>query len=129
MRLRRGSWLRMTRPATWTRSRPVTRRSPWTMRTTCSRRSNATGWFAAGANVLGSPGLALGFLARTVAGQPRFDPPAAGEIITTGTVTNAWPVAPGERWTSDYGALDIRGLSISFAESAVAATCRSAFGK
>lgn len=67
-----------------------------------------------GGNVLDSPALALGFLARTVAAQPQFSAPAAGEVITTGTLTNAHAVAPGERWESDYGALGIEGLTVEF---------------
>ena len=67
-----------------------------------------------GGNVLGSPALALGFLAHTVAAQPQFSAPAAGEVITTGTLTNAHAVAPGERWESDYGALGIEGLTVEF---------------
>jgi 2-oxo-3-hexenedioate decarboxylase len=67
-----------------------------------------------GANVLDSPALALAHLARVVAGQRDAPPLAAGEIITTGTVTDAWPVAPGERWTSDYGTLPVGGLEIAF---------------
>ena len=65
-----------------------------------------------GANVLGSPALALGHLAHMVAGQPRFAALAPGEIVTTGTVTDAWPVAPGEAWASDYGALGLPGLHL-----------------
>ena len=49
--------------------------------------------------------------ARDAAASP---PLAAGEVITTGTVTDAWPVAPGETWTSDYGALGIPGLTVTF---------------
>ena len=30
--------------------------------------------------------------------------------VTTGTVTDAWPVAPGEAWSSDYGTLGMPGL-------------------
>jgi 2-oxo-3-hexenedioate decarboxylase len=67
-----------------------------------------------GANVLGSPALALAHLARVLATQPWAPPLAAGELITTGTVTDAWPVAPGETWTSDYGALGISGLAVTF---------------
>lgn len=67
-----------------------------------------------GANVLDSPALALAHLAQVLAGQPRFPPLAAGEIVTTGTVTDAWPVAPGETWSSDYGALGLPGLTLSF---------------
>jgi 2-oxo-3-hexenedioate decarboxylase len=68
-----------------------------------------------GSNVLGSPALALGYLARVVADQPNQPPLAAGELITTGTITNAFPVAPGETWRSDYGALGLEGLTLRFA--------------
>jgi len=67
-----------------------------------------------GANVLGSPALALAHLARSLRSLPQFPPLAAGEVITTGTITDAWPVAPGETWRSDYGALGIGGLELSF---------------
>jgi len=67
-----------------------------------------------GANVLGSPALALGHLARVLAGQPWFPPLAAGEIVTTGTLTDAWPVQSGETWMSDYGDLGLPGLTVRF---------------
>ena len=67
-----------------------------------------------GANVLGSPALALAHLARLLADQPQSPKLAAGELITTGTATDAWPVAAGEVWSSDYGALGINGLALSF---------------
>lgn len=67
-----------------------------------------------GANVLGSPAHALVHLARLLADQPQAPKLAAGEIITTGTVTDAWPVAAGEVWSSDYGTLGIKGLALSF---------------
>ena len=67
-----------------------------------------------GANVLGSPALALAHLARLLADQPQSPKLAAGEIVTTGTVTDAWPVAAGEIWSSDYGVLGINGLALSF---------------
>jgi len=67
-----------------------------------------------GANVLDSPALALGHLAGLLAGQAQSPPLAAGEIVTTGTITDAWPVVPGETWSSDYGALGISGLNLRF---------------
>ena len=67
-----------------------------------------------GANVLGSPAQALAHLVRVLATQPRSPPLAAGEIVTTGTLTDAWPVHPGPTWTSDYGALGLRGLALTF---------------
>jgi len=67
-----------------------------------------------GANVLDSPALALAHLVRLLAGQPQSPALAAGEIVTTGTITDAWPVAPGEIWSSDYGALGLDGLTLQF---------------
>ena len=67
-----------------------------------------------GANVLDSPALALVHLARVLAGQPQFPALAAGEIITTGTITDAWPVTKRETWSSNYGALDLPGMTLTF---------------
>jgi 2-oxo-3-hexenedioate decarboxylase len=67
-----------------------------------------------GANVLDSPALALVHLAGVLARQPQFPALAAGETITTGTITDAWPVASGETWSSDYGALGLPGLTLAF---------------
>jgi 2-keto-4-pentenoate hydratase len=67
-----------------------------------------------GANVLDSPALALVHLVRVLATLPQFPPLAVGEIVTTGTITDAWPVAAGETWSSDYGELGIEGLTLSF---------------
>ena len=67
-----------------------------------------------GANVLGSPVLALDFLTTMLAGQEQFAPLAAGEIVTTGTLTDAQPIEPGDEWTSDYGALELEGLTVTF---------------
>ena len=65
-----------------------------------------------GANVLGSPALALAHLSALLATQLDAPPLATGEIVTTGTITDAWPVAAGQTWSSDYGALGIRGLAL-----------------
>ena len=65
-----------------------------------------------GANVLGGPTHALAHLSRVLAAQPQFPPLAPGEIVTTGTITDAWPVAPRETWTSDYGTLGLRGVTL-----------------
>ena len=66
-----------------------------------------------GANVLDGPAHALMHLRDVLASQPAFPPLAAGEVVTTGTLTDAWPVAPGEVWTSDYGMLPVRGLALT----------------
>jgi 2-oxo-3-hexenedioate decarboxylase len=62
-----------------------------------------------GANVLDSPALALAHLTQIVA-----EPLQPGEIVTTGTLTNAHPVSPGETWTSDSTTLGVTGLSLTF---------------
>jgi 2-keto-4-pentenoate hydratase len=67
-----------------------------------------------GSDVLDSPALALVHLARVLATQPQFAPLTAGEVITTGSLTDAWPVRAGETWTSDYGELGIGGLTATF---------------
>jgi 2-oxo-3-hexenedioate decarboxylase len=68
-----------------------------------------------GTNVLDSPLLAFAHLAETLATQARFAPVQAGEIVTTGTLTAALPVSPGQRWTTVLDGIDLPGLSITFA--------------
>jgi 2-oxo-3-hexenedioate decarboxylase len=69
---------------------------------------------APSANVLGHPALVLSHLSGLLATQPAFDPLGPGEIITTGTITDAWAIRPGETWSSDYGTLGVEGLTVSF---------------
>lgn len=57
-----------------------------------------------GANVLGSPLLALHhFLAelRRCPGATDLQP---GDVVTTGTWTDAFPIAPGQRWSAQFSA-------------------------
>jgi len=79
------------------------------------KRGDAVIDHGVGANVLDSPALALGHLARLLAEQPKAPKLAAGEIVTTGTITDAWPVKAGETWSSDYGSLGIEGLTLRLA--------------
>ena len=67
-----------------------------------------------GSNVLGSPAYALGFLADVLARQPFMEPIAAGEIISTGTITDALPVKPGETWSTEISGLPLQSLTISY---------------
>lgn len=68
-----------------------------------------------GANVLDGPVQALAHLV-AVLGKDRLNPPlAAGEIVTTGTLTRAFPVLPGERWSTEISGLDLPGLSVQIA--------------
>jgi len=63
--------------------------------------------------VLDSPACALAHLSRCLDEQGRARL-RANDVVTTGTITDAWPVLPGERWTSDYGDLGIEGVSLRF---------------
>jgi 2-oxo-3-hexenedioate decarboxylase len=65
-------------------------------------------------DVLGGPLHALAFLKRLLARQPDFPPIGAGEVVTTGTVTDAYPIAPGETWRSICDGLPLPGLAVSF---------------
>ena len=65
-----------------------------------------------GANVLGGPTHALAHLRDLLTCQPDFPPLAAGEVVTTGTLTDAWPVQRGERWTARLGSLGVRELEV-----------------
>jgi 2-keto-4-pentenoate hydratase len=62
-----------------------------------------------GTNVLDSPVLALGHLVSMLK-----EPPRAGEIISTGTLTDAYPIAPGETWSTRFSGLPLQGLEIRF---------------
>ena len=67
-----------------------------------------------GSNVLDSPLLALAFLVEVLSRQDESPPLEAGEIVTTGTLTDAHPVAAGERWSTDLHGFATRGLEIEF---------------
>ena len=67
------------------------------------------------ANVLGGPLSALRHLVGLLAHDPTNPPLAAGEIVTTGTLTRALPVAAGETWTTDLTGVALDGIRIRFA--------------
>ncbi|HTZ66279.1 MAG TPA: hydratase [Roseiarcus sp.] len=68
----------------------------------------------AAANVLDGPLFALRHLAETLAQDPLSPPLAAGEIVTTGTLTRAFPVAPGEAWATKLNGLPLESAHIRF---------------
>jgi 2-oxo-3-hexenedioate decarboxylase len=67
-----------------------------------------------GSNVLGSPVAALRFLLDVLARGAHGQRLRAGEIVTTGTLTRACPVKPGERWQTALEGLDLPGMTIEF---------------
>lgn len=65
-------------------------------------------------NVLDGPLSALRHLVRALARDGVNPPLAAGEIVTTGTLTRALPVKPGQTWTTALDGVPLRGVSIRF---------------
>jgi 2-oxo-3-hexenedioate decarboxylase len=67
-----------------------------------------------GANVLDSPLKALEHLVALLAKQRGAPPLEAGELVTTGVITDAHPVRPGETWSTRIAGLPLPGLTIEF---------------
>ena len=67
-----------------------------------------------GSNVLDSPLLALAHLVELLATLPDFPPLSAGEIVSTGTMTDAAPVAPGETWSTEFEGGELAGMTVRF---------------
>ena len=65
-------------------------------------------------NVLDGPLPALRHLVDLLARDPANPALAAGEIVTTGTLTRAFPVAPGETWTTAPAGVALDGISVRF---------------
>jgi len=78
------------------------------------RKGNAIVDRGLGEIVLGSPLAALGHLVRLLSTQPEAPPLAAGEIISTGTLTDAHPVAPEEAWSTEIQGLPLSGMRLAF---------------
>lgn len=68
-----------------------------------------------GTNVLGGPVSALRHLIDLLARDQVNPALAAGEIITTGTLTRAFPVSVGETWTTELTGLALNGIRVRFA--------------
>lgn len=67
------------------------------------------------ANVLGGPLSALKHLVAVLAADRANPPVAAGEIVTTGTLTRAFRVAAGQSWGTEPSGVGLDGIAIRFA--------------
>ena len=67
------------------------------------------------ANVLDGPLHALRHLVDLLATDTVNPPLAAGEIVTTGTLTRALPVKPGETWSTVLSGVVLPEISVRFA--------------
>jgi len=67
----------------------------------------------AGKNSLRSPALCLAELAGAVLRQPGATPLAAGDLVSSGTLTSGHPVGRGETWQVEVDGLPLEGLSLT----------------
>ena len=67
-----------------------------------------------GAAVLDSPLNALRHLVGMLAKDPHNPPLAAGEIVSTGTLTKAFPVKAGETWHTSVAGIPLDSVSLRF---------------
>jgi 2-oxo-3-hexenedioate decarboxylase len=65
-----------------------------------------------GRNSLRSPALCLGELAAAMSRQPGIETLAAGELVSSGTLTESQPIGPGETWVASLDGLDLRALTL-----------------
>jgi 2-oxo-3-hexenedioate decarboxylase len=70
-----------------------------------------------GGNALGSPLLALGFLARVLSGQAWTSPLMPGDVIATGTLTAVPYVRGGESYRVEVAGAPLAPLQLDFSES------------
>jgi 2-oxo-3-hexenedioate decarboxylase len=66
-------------------------------------------------NVLGGPVSALRHLVDILARDQVNPPLAAGELVTTGTLTRALPASAGETWTTELTGVALDGIRVRFA--------------
>lgn len=65
-----------------------------------------------GANVLGGPLAAVAHLIAAL-GEQGSAPLEAGEMVTTGTLTGAYPLRVGETWSTKLNGIVLPGLSVT----------------
>lgn len=65
-----------------------------------------------GRNSLRSPALCLGELASAIERQAGVEPLAAGELVSSGTLTESQRIAPGETWTAVVSGLELPELTL-----------------
>jgi len=65
-----------------------------------------------GKNALRSPARSLGELAAAISRQPDAEPLAAGELVSSGTLTTSTPIAAGQLWQATVDGLKLGGLML-----------------
>ena len=67
-----------------------------------------------GRNSLRSPALCLAELASAMTKQSGTEPLAAGDLVSTGTLTESAPIQDGATWTAAVEGIDLAPLSVRF---------------
>jgi len=65
-------------------------------------------------NVLEGPLSTIRYLMDLLARDPDNEPLAAGETVSTGTLTRALPVKPGETWTTKLKGIALEDARLLF---------------
>ena len=63
--------------------------------------------------VLDGPLNALRLWVDAMGAQPQRWPIQAGDVVTTGTITDAWPLLPGQRWQTRLSDPRLSGLTLN----------------
>ena len=66
-----------------------------------------------GRNSLRSPALCLAELASVMATQDGAEPLAAGNLVSSGTLTESTPIQPGSTWTASVEGIDLPTLTLT----------------
>ena len=67
-----------------------------------------------GSNVLGNPINAIMHLLEILSKQPHAPQLQADELVTTGSLTAALPVASGQQWSTRLSGITLPGISVTF---------------
>ena len=68
-----------------------------------------------GKNSLRSPALCLAELSAAISRRTPDNPLAAGELVSSGTLTESQPIAAGESWTASVAGIDLSPVTLSIA--------------
>ena len=85
----------------------------FTLTLSCNGESREVG---RGSNVLGSPLAAVAYFVAALAEQLWAAPLQAGEIVTTGTLTTARSILPGQAWETQLAGIALPGLRVEFVD-------------
>ncbi|MEN9631078.1 MAG: 2-hydroxyhexa-2,4-dienoate hydratase [Pseudomonadota bacterium] len=91
---------------------PLAALSAFSITLSCDGQLRAQG---VGANVLDGPLHALAHLVQVLADGPADDRLQPGEWVSTGTLTDALPIQPGQVWTTALQGVALPGLKLTLA--------------